>query len=99
MMKFYFKTVLKIFTEISEKNNVERNAIKMKVSYSALYEQTRKLENIGLLEIKKVGRENRIKFTENGKKLVILFKEINNILEECGKMNKKLFCIKNQGNR
>jgi predicted transcriptional regulator len=82
MLKFYFKTVLKIFTEISEKNNVERNAIKMKVSYSALYEQTRKLENLGLLEIKKVGRENRIKFTERGKKLVILFKEINAILDE-----------------
>jgi predicted transcriptional regulator len=81
-MKFYFKTVLKIFTEISEKNNVERNAIKMKVSYSALYEQTRKLENLGLLEIKKVGRENRIKFTERGRKLVILFKEINSILNE-----------------
>lgn len=82
MMKFYFKTVLQIFTEISEKNNVERNAIKMKVSYSALYEQTRKLENLGILKIKKVGRENRIKFTERGRKLVVLFKEINAILNE-----------------
>jgi hypothetical protein len=34
--------------------------------------------------VKKVGRENRIKFTERGRKLVILFKEIDAILNEKG---------------
>jgi predicted transcriptional regulator len=83
-MKFYFETVLQLFTEMSEKCNVQRNSIRMKVTYSALLKHILELQSLGLLEMKKVGRENRIRFTERGKKLVMLFKEINNILEEGG---------------
>jgi predicted transcriptional regulator len=84
MNRFYFETVLKLFTEMSEKRNVQGNSIRMNVTYSALFKWVFELQKLGLLEVKKVGRENRIKFTERGKKLAVLFKEINNILEEGG---------------
>jgi predicted transcriptional regulator len=84
MNKFHFETVLKLFTEMSEKCNVQRNSIKMKVTYSALFKWIMELQNLGLLGVKKVGRENRIKFTERGRKLAILFKEIDAILNEKG---------------
>ena len=82
MNKFHFETVLQLFTELSEKYNVERNAIRLKVSYSALFRQLTELQKLGLLEMKKVGRENKIKFTERGRKLAILFKQIDAILNE-----------------
>jgi len=82
MKKFRFETVMQLFTEMSEKCNVQSNSIRMKVTYSALLKHIMDLKKLGLLEMKKVGRQNKIKFTERGNKLVILFKQIDTILNE-----------------
>lgn len=82
MMKFRFDTVLKMFTEISERYNVQGNSMRMKMTYSSAMKNIMELQNLGLLKVKKVGRENRINFTERGRKLTVLFKEIDAILNE-----------------
>jgi predicted transcriptional regulator len=82
IMRFRFETVLKMFTEISERYNVQGNSMRMKMTYSSVMKNIMELQSLGLMEIKKVGRENRIRFTERGRKLVILFKQIEDILKQ-----------------
>jgi predicted transcriptional regulator len=71
-----------MFTEISERYNVQGNSMRMKMTYSSVMKNIMELQSLGLMEMKKVGRENRIKFTERGRKLVILFKQIEDILKQ-----------------
>lgn len=71
-----FGNIIKIFLDLNEKENLDRNCRLLSVSYSWLYNTLKEMEEKDLVMIDKVGRENIIRFTPRGRKVREHLKEI-----------------------
>jgi DNA-binding MarR family transcriptional regulator len=80
--KLQFGTILKMFRELSEEGNIHNYALKWKLTYSTVRKNIYEFERLGFITTEKNGRQMLVKLTDSGRKLSLLFKQINNILEE-----------------
>jgi predicted transcriptional regulator len=77
-----FGTVLKMFRDISEQGNIQNYSHKWNMTYVTVRKNIYDFGKMGLLTIEKSGRQNLVKLTDRGKKLSILFKQIDIIINE-----------------
>lgn len=81
MKEIKFGYIIKVFLDLKEKKNLDKNSRLLNVSYSWLFNTLRKMEDMDLVRIGKVGRENMIRFTPRGHKVREHLKEIMVILD------------------
>jgi predicted transcriptional regulator len=87
--KCLFGTLLKMFTNMTEIDNIQHYSHKWNVTYTTAHKNIYEFENLGLMETEKTGRQIKAKLTERGRKMTILFKQINNLLEEGKKCSER----------
>ena len=80
--KLQFGTMLKMFRELAEEGNIHNYAMKWKLTYGTVRKNIYEFERLGFITTEKNGRQMLVKLTDRGRRLSILFKQINNILEE-----------------
>lgn len=78
-----FGNIIKIFLDLKEKENLDKNSRLLNVSYSWLFNTLRKMEEKDLVRIGKVGRQNTIRLTPRGRKVKEHLKEIMVIINGC----------------
>jgi len=91
MRKWQFETVLKMFTELKNNSNVHNCSHDWRIAYATVRKNLKELESLGFIDIEThVNRRgSKIRFTDTGKRLSFLFKEVNNILMESEKNVRK----------
>jgi DNA-binding MarR family transcriptional regulator len=91
MRKWQFETVLKMFTELKNNSNVNTCSHDWRITYATVKKNLNELENLGFIIIEKHAnkRGSKIRFTETGKRISFLMKEVNNIIVESEKNVRK----------
>jgi predicted transcriptional regulator len=74
---------------ITEDGNIRKESTRTNLTYNHIFLIYKHLHECEIVFLEKIGRENKIKLTEKGKKLQNLFHEIDELLGGiCGSANK-----------